>query len=361
MFEESWTITGEGSAGDNYARGLLNRGKELRSDILLAMRRMAEKCDALDVMQFFNSTIGGTGSGVGSVMLNLMNDLLPGPRKFVQSWVPSPKMTDNIVGDLNTVLHLGSSHGLYAIRAMFQNDALIYEVKNILEQQAIAASFSHINHVVSLANAFITLPDLLRADTGINSQDLITNLVPYPTLNLVSFAVVPLQHPQLYITHTEYSLTTEAFVQDHEMCCADLFEGKYYSCVLSYRGDINLKKCSDAASDVRKSLEIPFVEWAPTGFTICSFYGDIPKDAEDEWCKPFEMGLTKISNHSAIGSCVLDGIVKNYQTVMNSNGYKHWYTQEGLDDDEFAGALEVVEQFLQDLTLANNSDEPIPE
>jgi hypothetical protein len=61
------------------------------------VRRQAENCDALQGFQILHSLGGGTGSGLGSLMLNKLREEYPDRMMATFSILPSPKVSDTVV------------------------------------------------------------------------------------------------------------------------------------------------------------------------------------------------------------------------------------------------------------------------
>jgi tubulin beta len=70
MFRPDNIVTGSGGAGNNWAKGYYTEGAEIMENIMEVMRREAENCDSLQGFQMTQSVGGGTGSGLGSLILS---------------------------------------------------------------------------------------------------------------------------------------------------------------------------------------------------------------------------------------------------------------------------------------------------
>ena len=97
MFNPEYFVTGHNGAGNNWAKGYLTEGAELLDNILNVTRKLCEKCDCLQGFQLIHSIGGGTGSGLGSLLLeNLKNEY--GERILSTfSVIPSPKVSEVVV------------------------------------------------------------------------------------------------------------------------------------------------------------------------------------------------------------------------------------------------------------------------
>ena len=83
------TITGRASAGNNWAVGHYTEGAEIIDIILDKARKQAEKCESLHGFQMMHSLGGGTGSGLGSLILSKVREEYPGDILTTFSVIPS--------------------------------------------------------------------------------------------------------------------------------------------------------------------------------------------------------------------------------------------------------------------------------
>lgn len=62
-------------SGNNWAKGFYTEGAELVDSILDVVRRQSESCDALQGFQLIHSLGGGTGAGLGSLVLSKLREV----------------------------------------------------------------------------------------------------------------------------------------------------------------------------------------------------------------------------------------------------------------------------------------------
>ena len=84
-------VFGQSGAGNNWAKGQYTEGAELVDSVLDVVRREAETCDCMQGFQLLHSLGGGTGSGMGSLLLLKLRDDYPDRLMNTFSVFPSPK------------------------------------------------------------------------------------------------------------------------------------------------------------------------------------------------------------------------------------------------------------------------------
>lgn len=83
---------GQSGAGNNWAKGHYTEGAELVDSVLDVVRKEAESCDCLQGFQLTHSLGGGTGSGMGTLLISKIREEYPDRIMNTFSVVPSPKV-----------------------------------------------------------------------------------------------------------------------------------------------------------------------------------------------------------------------------------------------------------------------------
>ena len=81
-----------------------NSGAELVDSVLDVVRKEAEACDCLQGFQLTHSLGGGTGSGMGTLLISKIREEYPDRIMNTYSVVPSPKVSDTVVEPYNATL-----------------------------------------------------------------------------------------------------------------------------------------------------------------------------------------------------------------------------------------------------------------
>jgi tubulin beta len=70
-------VFAQNSAGNNWAKGHYTEGAELVDNVMEVVRKEAEGCDCLQGFQIAHSLGGGTGSGMGTLLLSKIREEYP--------------------------------------------------------------------------------------------------------------------------------------------------------------------------------------------------------------------------------------------------------------------------------------------
>ncbi|KAG7240762.1 hypothetical protein INR49_026534 [Caranx melampygus] len=117
---------------DNFVFGQSGaEGAELVDSVLDVVRKEAESCDCLQGFQLTHSLGGGTGSGMGTLLISKIREEYPDRIMNTFSVVPSPKVSDTVVEPYNATL---SVHQLMAATFIGNSTAIQELFKRISEQ-----------------------------------------------------------------------------------------------------------------------------------------------------------------------------------------------------------------------------------
>lgn len=103
---ENFYIHKDGTgAGNNWGMGY-SMGEQVHEDILDMIDREADGSDSLEGFMMLHSIAGGTGSGLGSYMLERLNDRFP--KKLIQTYSVFPNTQDGdiVVQPYNSLLSM---------------------------------------------------------------------------------------------------------------------------------------------------------------------------------------------------------------------------------------------------------------
>lgn len=103
IFDSRQLITDISGSGNNWAVGHKIFGSLYQEQILEKLRKSAEQCDCLQCFFIIHSMGGGTGSGLGTFLLKVLEDEFPEVYRFVTSVYPSGE-DDVITSPYNSIL-----------------------------------------------------------------------------------------------------------------------------------------------------------------------------------------------------------------------------------------------------------------
>ena len=234
-------LSGQSGAGNNWAKGHYTEGAELVDSVLDVVRKEAESCDCVQGFQLTHSLGGGTGSGMGTLLISKIREEYPDRIMNTFSVVPSPKVSDTVVEPYNATLSVHqlveNTDETYCI----DNEAL-YDIC-FRTLKLTTPTYGDLNHLVSATMSGVTtclrFPGQLNADL----RKLAVNMVPFPRLHffMPGFAPLTSRGLQQYRALTVPELTQQMFDAKNMMAACDPRHGRYLTVAAMFRGRMSMK------------------------------------------------------------------------------------------------------------------------
>merc|ERR1711874_85296 len=263
LFDPATMKFGSNGAGNNWAKGHYTEGAEIVEDVIDIIRKESEKADMVQGFQLFHSLGGGTGSGMGTLLLLKIRDAYPDKITCTYSVFPSPKVSDTVVEPYNAVV---SSHQLLENSDetfMIDNEALYNIMHNVMKKDTTA--YEDLNKLITQVTCGITssirFPGRLNGDL----RKLGVNLVPFPRLHFFLISQAPLQSKdnQAYQLVNVQELTNQAYSARNFFSNVKPDDGKYMTASLIFRGPMSTQEVDDVCEKRNTNNSDDFVEWIP--------------------------------------------------------------------------------------------------
>jgi len=354
LFRPDNMICGAAGAGNNWAKGYYTEGAEMIEEVLDIVRKEAESCDLVQGFQICHSLGGGTGAGLGTLLMSKIREEYPDRILATFSVVPSPKVSDTVVEPYNATL---SVHQLVenADEVMCIDNEALYDIcfRTLKLKTPSYADLNHlVSHVMSGITCSLRFPGQLNADL----RKLAVNLIPFPRLHffLVGFAPLFAKNAEHFHNISIHELTQQLFHAKNMMAASDPSTGKYLTASVLFRGpDVSTKEVDEQMLGIQNKLSGQFVEWIPHNIksSICS----IPHTG-------LEMSGTFIGNSTAIQE-LFRRVGGQFTAMFKRKAFLHWYTEEGMDEMEFTEAesnmIDLVQEYeqYQEAGLEEESEE----
>jgi len=328
LFRPDNYVFGQSGAGNNWAKGHYTEGAELVDSIMEVVRKESESCDMLQGFQITHSMGGGTGAGMGTLIVSKIREEYPDRMMSTYSVVPSPKVSDTVVEPYNATL---SIHQLVenADQCFALDNEALYDICFRTLKLA-TPSYGDLNVLIAAAITGTTCSLRFPGQLNCDLRKLAVNMIPFPRLHffLVGFAPLTSRVSQEYRVLTVPELTAQAFDAKNMMCAADPRHGRYLTCAMMFRGKMSSKEVDDQMLNIVNKNSNYFVEWIPNNLkaSIC----DIP---------PVGMTMSSVfvGNSTAIQEA-WKRVAEQFTVMFRRKAYLHWYTGEGMDEMEFTEA-----------------------
>jgi len=343
IYHPEFLLAGKEDAANNFARGHYTVGKEMIDKVNDRLRKMVDNCDNVQGFVVNHSVGGGTGSGLGALMLERIAVDYRKKSKLGFEAYPSPTISTCVVEPYNALL---TTHWLLdhtEISVLLDNEAM-YEIcqKNLDIKRP---SYDVLNRLIAKAVSSMTASLRFEGELNVDLNEFQTNLVPFPRLHFMLTAMAP-------ITTVKKKETTNNEIRPiTEMCFSpanffakiadfDAEEDKYMAISVNYRGSVKAKEANATVQWLKTNKKVTFVEWVPTGFKVGLNEVPAASQGDHDECALFERNVVMIGNNTAVSRIFSERISKKYDMMYSQRAFVHWYVGEGMEEGEFAEARE---------------------
>uniref|UniRef100_M4CMF7 Tubulin beta chain n=1 Tax=Brassica campestris TaxID=3711 RepID=M4CMF7_BRACM len=317
IFRPDNFVFGQSGAGNNWAKGHYTEGAELIDSVLDVVRKEAENCDCLQGFQVCHSLGGGTGSGMGTLLISKIREEYPDRMMLTFSVFPSPKVSDTVVEPYNATL---SVHQLVenADECMVLDNEALYDI--CFRTLKLATPTSQLRPPQARGQ-----PNPLPSSPLLHGRFRTSHIPRLP-------AIPRLISPEL---------TQQMWDAKNMMCAADPRHGRYLTASAMFRGKMSTKEVDEQMINVQNKNSSYFVEWIPNN--VKSSVCDIPP-------KGLSMASTFVGNSTSIQE-MFRRVSEQFTAMFRRKAFLHWYTGEGMDEMEFTEA----ESNMNDLVIEGGS------
>jgi len=343
-----------GGAGNNWAKGYGNAEK-VQDEIFDIIDREADGSDSLEGFVLIHSIAGGTGSGMGSYLLENINERYA--KKLIQTYSVFPMLSndqsDVVVQPYNSVLTLK--------RLTLNADCVVVLDNTALNRIAMDRlkltnpTFAQINSLVSTVMAASTTT--LRYPGYMNNDliGMLASLIPTPRCHFLMTGYTPLTIDRQTTTirkTTVLDVMRRLLHTKNIMVSCSTRRGVYISILNIIQGEVDPTQVHKSLQRIRERKLAKFITWGPASIQVAlSRQSPYIQHAH-------KVNGLMMANHTAI--CQLfDRCVKQYDRLRSRNAFLDNYRQESMFSDsldEFDHAKEVVVSLSEEYKAAEKED-----
>merc|ERR1712168_1679132 len=239
IFHPDFLLPGKEDAANNFARGHYTVGKEMIDKVNDRLRKLVDNCDNVQGFVVNHAVGGGTGSGLGALILERIAVDYRKKSKLGFEVYPSPTISTCVVEPYNALL---TTHWLLdhtEISVVLDNEA-IYEIcqKNLDIKRP---SYDTLNRMIAKTISSMTASLRFEGELNVDLNEFQTNLVPFPRLHFMTEATAPLATEEAAdkLTNDAWELSELCFPAQNffaKIADFDAEEDKYMAVSVNYRG-----------------------------------------------------------------------------------------------------------------------------
>merc|ERR1712165_90407 len=362
MYHPEFLVNGKEDAANNFARGHYTVGKELMDVVNDRVRKMVDNSENVQGFIVNHTVGGGTGSGMGMLILERLAVDFRKKSKIGFEIYPSPNISPCIVEPYNGLL---STHWLLDhtdVSLILDNEALYHIGQKNLDLKSL--SYGQLNRLIAKVVSSMTAALRFEGELNVDMNEFQTNLVPFPRLHFMTTSLAPVISKQKagHEQNDCWAICEAALNQSNffvKYTDFDVVEDKYMAISLNFRGEVKSKEVNETIQKVKKQNKVSFVEWMPTGFKV-GLNKEVAAGVEDDPLADQKNSVVMIGNNIAINRVFSERLSKKYDMMYSQRAYVHWYVGEGMEEGEFSEAREdlgFLEKDYLDVVSEQASDE----
>ncbi len=337
-----------GGAGNNWASGHA-QGEALHEEIMDIIDREADGSESLEGFVLCHSIAGGTGSGMGSYILERLNDHFP--KKLIQTYsvFPNQTSTDGGVGVGTSDVVVQPYNSILALKRLAMNADCVVVLDNTAlnriatERLKISTpSVAQLNSLVSTVMAASTTT--LRYPGYMNNDliGLVASLIPTPRCHFLMTGYTPLTVESQTSTvrkTTVLDVMRRLLQTKNIMVSASTRKGCYISILNIIQGEVDPTQVHKSLQRIRERKLASFIPWGPASIQVAlsrkSPYVETPH----------KVSGMMLANHTCMQE-LFKRAIKQFDRLRKRNAFLDNYERqpmfaEGLE--EFDSAREIVQ------------------
>jgi tubulin gamma len=347
-----------GGAGNNWASGF-RQGEEHHEQVIDMIDREADNSDSLEGFTLCHSIAGGTGSGMGSYLLERLNDHFP--KKLLQTFSVFPSWADQsdvVVQPYNSILTMK--------RLTLNADAVVVLDNTALNR--IATDRLHIDnptvdHLNSLVATIMAASTTTLRYPGYMNNDwigLLASLIPTPRCHFLMTGYTPLHLASAGpddlsgVRKTTVLDVMRRLTQPKStMVSANTKSGCYISILNIIQGnDVDPTQIHKALQRIRERKSLNFIPWGPASIQVAL----ARKSPFVE--TPHKVSGLMLANHTSMAE-LFDRLLNQYDRIRSRNAFLDNYRKEPMFSeslDEFDSSRETVQNLVDEYRACERPD-----
>ncbi|KAI5853856.1 Tubulin/FtsZ, GTPase domain-containing protein [Tricharina praecox] len=353
---ENFHVPKHGSgAGNNWAAGY-NMGEGVCEEVMEMIEREADGSDSLEGFMLLHSIAGGTGSGLGSFLLERLNDRFP--KKLIQTYSVFPdtqSVGDVVVQPYNSMLSMKRLSQNADSVVVLDNGALTRIAADRLHIQT--PSFAQTNQLVSTVMSASTTtlryPGYMHNDLA----GIIASLIPTPRCHFLMTSYTPFTGDSVEAGKTVRKTTVLDVMRrllqpKNRMVLTNTTKNSCYISILNIiQGEADPTDVHKSLLRIRERRLATFIPWGPASIQVA-----LTKKSPHMPSNNRVSGLM-LANHTSIAT-LFKRIMAQYDRLRKRNAFLEQYKREPIfanDLSEFDDTRQEVADLIAEYEAAESA------
>ena len=324
--------------------------------------READGSESLEGFVLCHSIAGGTGSGMGSYILEKLNDHFP--KKLIQTYSVFPNQSnDNVSGDLGTSdVVVQPYNSILSLKRLALNADCVVVLDNTALNRIATERLKINNPSVSQLNSLVSTVMAASTTTlrypGYMNNDLIglvASLIPTPRCHFLMTGYTPLtiQSQASAVRKTTVLDVMRRLLQTKNiMVSASTRKGCYVSILNIIQGDVDPTQVHKSLQRIRERKLASFIPWGPASIQVAlsrkSPYVETPH----------KVSGMMLANHTCMQE-LFRRAIRQFDRLRKRNAFIDNYQKMPMFSDtldEFDNSREIVQSLADEYKASETSD-----
>jgi len=320
---------GADGAGNNWAKGY-DFAERRQEELMDMVDREADGSDSLEGFVLTHSIAGGTGSGLGSFLLECLNDRFP--KKIIQTYSVFPnhdQVSDVVVQPYNSLLTLKRLALNADATIVLDNSSLnkIAEERLGLQSASLQQTNTLISTVMAASTTTLRYPGYMNNDL----VGMLSSLIPTPRCHFLMTGYTPMvvdKHVSSVKKTTVMDVMRRLLQSKNIMVSATTKQGAYISILNIIQGDVDATQIHKSLQRIKEKKLARMIEWGPASIQVA-----LSKRSPYVENSHKVSGLM-IANHTNIRELFVK-ILKNYEAMRSKQVFLDQYKKEKMFANDF--------------------------
>ncbi|KAF1815629.1 tubulin-domain-containing protein [Eremomyces bilateralis CBS 781.70] len=346
---ENFYVHKDGTGAGNIWAAGYSMGESVYEEVMDMIDREADGSDSLEGFMLLHSIAGGTGSGMGSYLLERLNDRFP--KKLIQTYSVFPDTQnsgDVVVQPYNSLLSLRRLTQNADSVVVLDNGALSRIAADRLHVQE--PSFQQTNQLVSTVMSASTTPLRYPGYMHNDLVGIVASLIPTPRLHFLMTSYTPFTGDNVEQAKTVRKTTVLDVMRrllqpKNRMVSTNPGKKSCYISILNIiQGEADPTDVHKSLLRIRERRLATFIPWGPASIQVA-----LTRKSPYIQSTHRVSGLM-LANHTGIAT-LFKRILFQYSQLRKRNAFLEQYKKEAPFSDglgEFDEARAVVQDLIQE-------------
>lgn len=342
ILSPSLTVKSNSGRSNNWATGYADKPEKnssLSSQTMELLRREVEQCDYFKNCVLIHSLAGGTGSGLGSKLLQLIRDEYPICFITTASVLPF-ESGDTPLQDYNSIFCLSHIQSYADACVYFENDEVYRVVQNFNIREP---STHNLNQFIaySLCNLFIP-----SRNADFDLSGFFCDLTPSDSFKFIETKAFPfvIDKQKTWLRDSSWNAVLDASMKHFNKHEGDGLPSTICA-KACFRGDDAVNELDRQIKTIFSKVSSMFrpVPWVDKDYLKISL---VPEKAMKNIYQIDRMLTIAVNRVNAIRPMIK--LLASARSKFLAGAYLHWYEKYQCNEANFVEAFEVVEKIIKD-------------